>query len=278
MTTRFSVDFRDAGEVPAGDRGFTYGDGLFETLRVVSGMAPLWHRHAARLREGCERLRLPVPPIDAVHAEVLRLCEGLDDAVVRITFTRGVGARGYALPTAPSPTLVVSASPLALDADATTHGIAVRLCELRLATQPALAGIKHLNRLEQVLARAEWNDDAYAEGLLSDMDGDLVCATAANLFAVFDGQLVTPPLERCGVAGVARAEIMATHGVQVARMNPGRLCEADEVFLTSAVRGMLPVRAFAARTWRPGPVTRALQAHWSALGLPLPNHPKDRDR
>ncbi|HXP00358.1 MAG TPA: aminotransferase class IV, partial [Luteibacter sp.] len=140
------------------------------------------------------------------------------------------------------------------------------------------AGLKHLNRLEQVMARAEWDDPAINEGLMLDMAGHVVSATAANLFAVFNGKLVTPPVDRCGVAGVARAEVLAVRDVAEVRMNLARLVEADEVFLTSAVRGMLPVRVFATRSWQPGPVTRALQAHWRDIGLPPSSGPKDTDR
>lgn len=276
MTPRVSVDFLDSDRVSVSDRGFTYGDGLFETLRIVRGRAPLWPRHAERLRAGCERLRIPSPDLDAVRDEVLRLAEGLDDAVARVTLTRGPGARGYAPPASADQTLVVSVSPLALDAAASIDGIVLRLCTTRLAIQPLLAGLKHLNRLEQVIARGEWDDPSIAEGLMLDTDGDLVCATAANLFAVFGGQLATPPVDRCGVAGVARAEVLAVRDVAEARLNPVRLEEADEVFLTSAVRGILPVRVFGTRSWQPGPVTRALQAHWRDIGLPLPT--KDSDR
>ncbi len=278
MTARISVDFVDADTVPVSDRGFMYGDGLFETLRLVGGRIPLWQRHAARLREGCSRLRLPLPDLSGLHDETMRLGAGMPDAVVRVTVTRGSGERGYAPPSSPRPRVVVSVAPLALDAAAYVDGIAVRLCETRLADQPLLAGLKHLNRLEQVMARAEWSDDAIGEGLVADMAGHVVCATSANVFAVFGDTLVTPAVDRCGVAGVARAEIAALRPVSLSSMNPERLAGADEVFLTSAVRGILPVRAFAARTWRPGPVTRALQAHWRDIGLPLPSDPKDSDR
>lgn len=278
MTPRTSVDFLDADRVSVSDRGFTYGDGLFETVRVVHGQAPLWPRHAQRLASGCERLRIPPPDTTAVLGEVLRLCADLDDAVARVTLTRGAGARGYAPPSAPRPTLAVTVSPLALDPSAGRDGVAVRLCATRLAVQPLLAGMKHLNRLEQVMARGEWDDPAIAEGLMLDTDGHLVSATAANLFAVFDGRLATPPVDRCGVAGVARAEVMAVREVEQVQLNPDRLMAADEVFLTSAVRGILPVRVFATRSWQPGPVTRALQAHWRDIGLPSPPGSKDSDR
>lgn len=269
-TPRHSIDFRDGDRISATDRGFTYGDGLFETLRVVSGHIPLWERHASRLGEGCARLGMPLPDMPAIRDEVIRLASGLPDAVARVTVSRGEGARGYAFPPVQKPTISVSVAPLRLDPLSYGQGITARICDTRLALQPLLAGMKHLNRLEQVLARAEWHDSDVSEGVMRDVDGYVVCATAANVFAVFDGALATPPVDRCGVAGVARAEIIALHDVSVARMNLDRLLQADEVFLTSAVRGILPVRALAGRTWQVGPATRALQAHWRSIGLPLP--------
>lgn len=265
-----SVNFIDAEMVSATDRGFTYGDGLFETVRVHHGNASLWHRHLSRLHDGCARLHLAHPDEKRLHAEVMRLCDGLDDAVVRITLSRGPGERGYALPAEPRQTIVVASSPLVLDRAAYEQGIAIRLCDTRYGDQPLLAGMKHLNRLEQVLARAEWSDTSRSEGLMRDLSGNVISATAANLFVVLDGRFVTPPVDRCGVAGVARAEVMACRQVRVEAVSLEQLVKADEVFLTSAVRGILPVRAFAGRTWSPGPLTRALQTHWRGLGLSLP--------
>ena len=277
MTMRMSVDFVETDRLDAADRGTMYGDGLFETLRIVSGAAPLWQRHAERLRASAARLGLPSPDIDAMLVEVQRLAEGQDDAVARITYTAGIGERGYARPAVVTPTTVIGVSPLSLAAEMYREGIALRLCDTRLGDQPLLAGMKHLNRLEQVLARSEWQDSRWQEGLMSDQQGRVVCATAANLFAVRSGRLLTPPVDRCGVAGVARAELLAAGDVVIGPFTVQELVEADEVFLTSAVRGILPVRAFAGRTWRPGPVTRHWQAHWCGLGLPLPNRPKDPD-
>nr|WP_183422792.1 aminodeoxychorismate lyase [Luteibacter sp. Sphag1AF] len=260
-----------AAEVSARDRGLLYGDGLFETIRVVRGAAPLWHRHEQRLIEGCRRLRIPCPDVGEVRDALKTLVGGWDDATARLTVTRGEGTRGYAIPPASLPGVFLSAEPSRLpSADDYRNGVAVRLCDLKLAQQPALAGLKHLNRLEQVLARSEWSDASVTEGLLLDGDGRLVCATAANIFAVFGDDIVTPPVERCGVAGVARAEVLALAGARVADLNLDRLRDADEVFLTSAVRGILPVRVFEARQWQPGSVVRRLQAHWGDLGLPLP--------
>lgn len=277
MSTRTSVDFVVTDRLDAADRGVMYGDGLFETLRVMGGDVPLWQRHAERMSASAARLGLSVPDTDAMLVEVRRLAEGLDHAVARITFTAGAGQRGYARPHRGKATIVISVGPLSLVPEAYHDGIALRLCDTRLGDQPLLAGMKHLNRLEQVLARSEWDDARWQEGLMTDQQGRIVCATAANVFAVLGERLVTPPVDRCGVAGVARAEVLATGGADIGYFSPQQLLEADEVFLTSAVRGILPVRAFAGRTWQPGPVTRLWQAHWRGIGLPLPNSSKDPD-
>ena len=248
------------------DRGLCYGDGLFETILFVRGRAPLWSRHLQRLTESCVRLLLPVPDADLLAFEAAHASAGLARAVVRIALTRGVGPRGYALPHETQVTRIVAASPAPkIPADCYHHGIRVRLCALRLGEQPALAGIKHLNRLEQVLARAEWNDEAVTEGILCASDGRVIGATSANLFALIQGRLVTPALQRCGVAGVARAEVLAQRECEVRDLGMEELLRADEIFLTNSVRGIVPVTVLDGRRWGVGPVTRELQAHWHAL-------------
>lgn len=268
---RVLVDGQPSNSVSVFDRGFCYGDGLFETIRFTGGKAPLWSRHMQRLADSCERLRLPVPDAALLLGDALIVTASLDHAVVRITVTRGMGERGYAPLAMPQVTRVVAGFDApAMAGDAYTDGIHVRWCETRLARQPLLAGMKHLNRLEQVMARAEWSDAAVTEGLLCDIDGEVISATMANLFAVIDGTLVTPALDHCGVAGVARAEVLAMRPeARVVRVRPDELMRATEVFLTSSVRGILPVQAVGNTVYVPGPVTRALQRHWRGLGFPM---------
>lgn len=271
MTTRMLVDGQPGDTVSALDRGLGYGDGLFETVRVVGERAPLWARHMARLAEGCGRLAIPAPAAGLLVGELQAVVDGMAEAVVRITVTRGVGPRGYAPPPVPATTRIVAAFPMPLAAPGLAGaGLRLRVCDLRLAGQPALAGLKHLNRLEQVLARTEWSDPSIHEGLLLDAAGRVVCATMANVFAVIDGVVVTPALVRCGVAGVARAEVLgALPAVQVRDLGLDELLAAQEVFLTSSVRGILPVQAVGDKVFAPGPVARAMQRHWRALGFPL---------
>ncbi|MEW5835592.1 MAG: aminodeoxychorismate lyase [Pseudomonadota bacterium] len=271
MTARSLVDGVSCDTLSVLDRGLGYGDGLFETVRVIGDRAPLWSRHMARMAEGGRRLAIPLPAPDALWREVLAVTAGMAEAVVRITVTRGIGPRGYAPPAEPASARIVAAFPMPTpDPRLAAGGLRLRVCDLRLAAQPALAGLKHLNRLEQVLARAEWNDPSIHEGLLLDAEGRVVCATMANVFAVIGGTVVTPSVARCGVAGVARAEVLAAwQEVQVRDLALDELSSAQEVFLTSSVRGILPVQAVGDKVFAPGPVARAMQRHWRALGFPL---------
>jgi 4-amino-4-deoxychorismate lyase len=265
------VNGAPATTVSAFDRGLSYGDGLFETIRFVRGEAPLWSRHMQRLQDSCARLRLPAPDAKQLFDEATAVAARLEHAVVRIMLTRGLGERGYALPASTSMTrIVASFDAPSMMGSAYQFGVRVRWCETRLAQQPLLAGMKHLNRLEQVLARAEWSDPAIMEGLVCDTDGLVISGTMTNVFAVIDSVLVTPALDQCGVAGVARAEVLATRPeAQVVALRDEALARASEVFLSSSVRGILPVQAVGNTVYGPGPVTRAMQQHWRGLGFPM---------
>lgn len=269
MSDHVLVNGRDDACVSALDRGLLYGDGLFETIRFTRGTAPLWARHMRRLGEGCARLGMSPPEVIRLADEAQRVLAGAGDAVVRITLTRGQGERGYAPPASPRTTRIVAAHPVpAIPADWYRHGIRVRSCGLRLAPQPHLAGIKHLNRLDQVLARAEWSDVDVVEGLMFDPDDHLISATAANVFGVQDGVLVTPALDRCGVAGVLRAELLQAFPQAVVKaVERDEAMRMDEIFVCSSVRGVLPVREWDGRTFHIGDATRTAQAHWRALGF-----------
>jgi 4-amino-4-deoxychorismate lyase len=267
---RVLVDGQPQDRISVFDRGLGYGDGLFESIRFVAGAAPLWRRHMRRLEDGCRRLQLPGPDGERLLEEARGVVAGLAQAVARITLTRGVGPRGYAPPVPARATRIVAgfeAPPVRTEDLAS--GIRVRLCAVRLAEQPLLAGIKHLNRLEQVMARAEWSDPAIAEGLLCDSHGHVISATMANLFAVIDGELVTPAVDRCGIAGVGRAEVLATWPTRVRQLKLDELAGAGELFLSSSVRGILPVRELEGRPFAVGPVTRAMQQHWHSLGFSM---------
>ena len=266
MIGRRLVNGVESSAISVDDRGLQYGDGLFETMLAQDGRVRHFDRHMERLAEGGRRLGMPVPDPDLIAAECERALAGLGAGSVKLMVTRGPGPRSYRPPAEPSVTrIVVSSAPKPRnDPD---DGIVVRLCETPLGLNPRLAGLKHLNRLEQVLACAEWNDPAIPEGLMSAVDGRIVCATAANVFLVVDGRLVTPAIRDCGVAGVMRGVVLAAAGelgidTDVRDVMPGDLQSADEVFLTNAITGVRPVgevlgvRRYAA----PGALTSSLIA------------------
>jgi 4-amino-4-deoxychorismate lyase len=242
----------------AGDRGLAYGDGLFETALVRDGLVVWWPAHLARLSEGAARLRIPMPDAAWLGSQLAAfVAQAPARAVLKLILTRGSGGRGYAAPDAVEPTLAISLH--AAPAPVATP-LTLRWCDTRLAIQPALAGLKHLNRLEQVLARAEWRDPAIHEGLMLDTDGQVGCATAANVFALVDGRWLTPPVQRRGVAGVARAWVLASEPAAAeAELTPAQVESADALFLCNAVRGILPVGRLGDRSWAPHPALAALQ-------------------
>lgn len=266
MHIRCLINGEPGDSVAVSDRGLLYGDGLFETLAVRAGVCEFWDRHMQRLMHGCERLRIPAPDPDRLRDEAERLVAGQTRAVLKIVLTRGSGGRGYQTSGEARPTRILMRSDWPeRPADLAVSGVQVRICAQRLSRNPSLAGLKHLNRLEQVLARLEWEAPEIAEGLMLDERGQVIEGTFTNVFAVRDGRLVTPVLDQCGVAGILRGVVMelaTAQGIDCAEhAMPFEMLEtADELFLTNSLIGVWPVCMLDARPYRSGPVTRQVQA------------------
>jgi len=244
--------------VSAMDRGLTYGDGVFRTMRAHGGRARHWMRHYNRLQYDCSALGIVCPPVADLEQDIAQV--SADECVVRITITRGSGTRGYR-PGHVEPTRIVQSTPVpSYPSGCAEFGVQVRLCRIRLASQPVLAGIKHLNRIENVLARSEWDDPEVAEGLLCDFDGNLIEGTMSNVFLLKDGILLTPDLKTCGVAGISRDRVLEnarSAGVhcEVKTMPWHDLLHADEAFLVNSVIGLWPIRKLVGhpeRVWPAG--------------------------
>jgi len=248
------VNGRAADSVSAQDRGLAYGDGVFRTLRTEAGQPLWWPDHYAKLAADCVALALDCPDEAELHAEVCRVAEA-GQGVAKIVLTRGVGARGYALPQSQATTRIVLSAPLPDYAqDTAAVEINARWCTLRLGRQPRLAGIKHLNRLENVLARAEWDDPAIFEGLLCDDSGVVVSGVMSNLLWISHGELFTPDLGLCGVAGVARTRLLRAAGrrgirTHIDRFPPAAILAADEVMICNSVIGLRRVARLDDKTW-----------------------------
>jgi 4-amino-4-deoxychorismate lyase len=260
--------------IPVTDRGLAYGDGLFETIALREGRCRFVTDHLARLEVGCERLAIPFPGAERIERNIRRLCKqnGARDGVVKIVVTRGAGPRGYAYdPTAVTPMLCVglaASEPPIVPPD----GIRVRLCTTTVSRNPQLAGMKTLNRLPQVLGRAEWQNPEIAEGLMSDEHGNLIGGTMSNVFIVAGPELVTPPTTAAGIAGIMRAKVMQAAeqcGIDLRErdIDVRTLEHVDECFVTNSLIGIWPVSRLGNTRYDIGPVTRRLMDALAAQGV-----------
>jgi 4-amino-4-deoxychorismate lyase len=261
-----------ADRLPISDRGLQFGDGVFETMLCLDGVPLRLDGHWARLQDGCTRLGIPVPAAARSHLLAAVGALGERRLVAKLVVTRGCTERGYKFPPdlVPNWVLTISKAP-ALPPELRAHGVAVRMCSTRLAREDAqLVGLKHLNRLTQILARREWNDE-FHEGLLLDTDGNLAEGCGSNVFLVLGGRLVTPSMEHGGVHGIMRRSVLEAARalrlpVDARPVLPAELRAADEVFLTNAVQGVLPVRSIDTMIYAAaGPVTRRLSGHLNDL-------------
>lgn len=244
------------GAISALDRGFTYGDGVFRTLKVVHGLPEHWPAHYQKLVKDCSAIGIVCPSADVFinDFEQLFSIEELV-AVAKIIITRGEGARGYNPPAITNPTRVMIKSNLPnYPQRQFDEGVMLHLCETRIGHQPKLAGVKHLNRLENVLARMEWHDPEITDGLMLDIANNVIECTAANVFARYGDLLITPQLDQCGVAGVTRNQIMArAHSLDlktaVETIDLKQLLSADEMIICNSLFGVWQVRQLEQKKW-----------------------------
>jgi 4-amino-4-deoxychorismate lyase len=255
------------------DRGLLYGDGVFRTLLARNGIALHRQLHLQKILQDCVKLGITCPAFSRLSDELNDVLAQHPNGIIKLIVTRGQGTRGYAPPKNTETTHIWDVAPLPeYPCDYATSGVAVRVCEIRLSEQPKLAGIKHLNRLENVLAAAECSDANFTEGLLLDAAGNVIAGTRSNLFMVKKGQLITPDLSRCGVAGVQRDRVIAyaktkSIVVQIRDVTLPELLDADELFLVNSVMGIWPVRALLDRCWSEFSLTRQLQEFNAQEGL-----------
>ena len=258
------INGENTGFLPVTDRGLNYGDGIFTTLSFQESVPIFLNRHLSRLQSDADWLGIPFPGQSILTAESRQLGLGHPGGILKITLTQGSGGRGYRRPAQAHGTRILSAHPSPdYPGNLMETGVSARFCNLRLSLNSRLAGIKHLNRLEQVLARAEWNDEDIREGLLIDQEGFLVEGVMSNLFLIRDGLLRTPLLDRCGVFGVMRGLVLDAaqdlgFPTEQTRILPEEAMKADEIFLTNSVIGLWPVSRLDGISIPLGSMTRQL--------------------
>ncbi|MBR9911563.1 MAG: aminodeoxychorismate lyase [Gammaproteobacteria bacterium] len=262
-----SVNGVVAAAVPVSDRGLAYGDGVFETMRLVAGDLPLWAYHKQRLTRGCQRLGI-VPSLEQVQAWLCELLAAVPAAtlktctVAKLIVTRGVGGRGYRPDPGASPTVIIA---LYAGDLAAQDAIALRVCDYRLPANPYLAGIKHLNRLDNIMLQMECSAAGFGDGLVLDNQGNVIETTSSNVFFEQRGKLITPLLNECGVSGVMRGFIID----ELAPANQVATAEAviplasldrfSGAFCCNSVRGIIPVERIGDLRFQTTPAMQKLQ-------------------
>ena len=259
------INGEQQSQIAVSDRGFQYGDGLFETIEVLNGQCVFFEQHCQRLNSSCKKLRLPPPDLDLLSHEAQQLSHACAHGVLKIIITRGSGGRGYKQPENIQPTRILSLHSYPDYPDSFQNkGINARFCQQRLGINPSLAGMKHLNRLEQVLARAEWESPDIQEGLMLDINNHVIEGTMSNVFFVKDNHLYTPSLKQSGIAGIMRDFIIQTAttlGIQVEQglYSKQQLLNADEIFVSNSVMGLWSIKQLEQKTFIKGRVTQQLQ-------------------
>ena len=264
--------------IPVDDRGLQYGDGLFETIAIRDARPRFWSAHIERLTAGAERLGLQVPVANILERDLERALAlttvNTGFCTAKLVITAGVGPRGYRREAGkPCRTLVGVFEGDELPRDRYVEGVEAVLCETPISDQPRLAGLKTLNRLDQVLASHEWEGGEAFDGLMCDGDKRLVCGTRTNLFLIRDNHIMTPALDRCGVGGIMRRQILdGLSGNQidcsVTDIPAEALDAADEVFVCNSQIGILPVRRCGTRSWPVGEGTQSIMAMMAYNDVP----------
>ena len=264
--------------IPVDDRAVQYGDGVFETIAVRDASPRCWSLHMTRLQLACDRLGLTMPVRNILRRDLdnalARTAVNTAFCAAKLVISAGGTERGYHRPKHVRSISRIGIFPATtLHDDAYRLGVVTRRCQTILASQPRLAGIKSLNRLDQVIARNEWSAPNIFDGLMCDDDENLICGTRTNLFVVREDHIETPSLHRCGVSGIMRQriiELLAKSNIAVTEMAIGseEFGSFDEVFLSNSQIGVVPVRQCDEHNWSPGEATRSVMALLAYNGVP----------
>ena len=250
----FLINGCEQAYLDASDRAIQFGDGCFTTARIADGKVCLLAAHLHRLKDACDRLLIPFDLWDELEQEMNRLAQEHPRGVLKVILTRGSGGRGYSAANCHASTRILSVSPLPEHyGHWREQGITLALSPVRLGRNPHLAGIKHLNRLEQVLIRAHLEQTDADEALVLDSEGWVTECCAANLFWRKDNVVYTPHLGQAGVNGIMRQfclRQLAQSSFRVVETHAGEeeLHHADEIVVCNALMPIVPVRAYEAHS------------------------------
>ncbi|PCJ99591.1 MAG: aminodeoxychorismate lyase [Alteromonadaceae bacterium] len=261
------INGEPGGTLDPKDRGLAYGDGFFETLLYDQGALQNWRLHWQRMRKSANVLQIDLPNESTILNDITKLAlNPQTPATVKIIITRGPGGRGYSPKNCHNSTVILSQSPVPNYSLAKQNGVELALLKTPLSEQHSLAGLKHLNRLNQVMARLELEQTDCFEGVLCNREGHVREVIASNIYLVSEGQVITPPLHDCGVEGTIRAKLLnrannCKYPIKEQEFSVEQLLQADEVFISNSLMGICPVKQIAQQHFPLGEVS----GYFSAL-------------
>lgn len=246
--------------ISTGDRGFNYGDGFFTTAKVLNGEVEHWPLHQQRLCECSERLLFGELDFTELKSAIAALIAEQVIGVLKIIVTRGEGGRGYGLPEQPKLKILLSLLPFPAGyPELPKRGITLGVSPIKLASQPLFAGLKTLNRLEQVMIKQAMQQQPYDDVVVCDYNGYVIETSAANIFAIKGGRIVSPQLQNCGIKGVYLQSLCAKLPIEFIDITLEQLQRMDAVFMCNSLMGVVPVTAIGDIQFQLAPSSLLLQ-------------------
>lgn len=264
------------------DRGLSYGDGLFETMAWSHTKynnfvgVEFWSRHLERLKTSCSRMKIKIPKkmvFDKYKIKILKksLSMGLKEGILKIIITRGVGGRGYKFEKDIAPTVILLSFPkVRVENKFLDKGVNLKFCKSPIFINRQLAGIKHLNRIDSVMARSEWQSKKFFDGVLLDESENIIDGTMTNIFFSKNNILYTPHLNKCGINGIMRQvviekAVMFFDDIQEIIINRKDFMLYSEMFITNSIIKVLPVKRLDQKNFKISKSTRKLIGYFQEI-------------
>lgn len=251
-----SVNYVPINNIPLNDRGLAFGDGVFSTAKIINGSVAHLDKHMQRLQTACQRIAIIKINWQQLEGELIKLAKGYQRACLKVIISAGESQRGYSRVGGQGANIIITVSNFPSHYDAWEQkGISVGISSIKLGLNPLLAGLKHLNRLEQVLIRAELDALPFDDVLVTDINGDIIETNCANVFWLADGQWHTPKLDNAGVNGIIRDRILVQNPAIIESNYPMEsLDNVEAMFISNSLHGIIGVHTFDGRKLNLEPV------------------------
>ena len=262
----FQINGKLTNKISVEDRAVQYGDGVFETIAVKENLLEFWKEHYQRLSKGCKVLKIKCPPEVFLKKEISKFLKKIKKKkfILKIIISRGIGGRGYNPPKKAKSTRILGAYNWPNYPEKNfKKGIKIDICKTKLAMQPHLSEIKHLNRLEQIIARSEWQSKNISESIMLDFNENVIEGTMSNIFGVKKNVFYTPDIKFSGIKGIMRNKILKLlktkkEKYKVKKITLKELLNFEEIFICNSIFGIWSVTQILKKKFPFGKKTKEL--------------------